>query len=73
MNYSHNNPYIKKAIWDYLADDTIINAPDLHTKASFLTTMEKQILEPRNLNYKVIQVSQVPNLPVLIDIFQRND
>lgn len=56
MNYGHNNPYIKKAIMDYLADDTIINALDLYTeaKAAFLETMEKQILEPRNLNYKVM-------------------
>jgi diaminobutyrate-2-oxoglutarate transaminase len=56
MNYGHNNPYIKKAIIDYLADDTIINALDLYTeaKAEFLTTIEKQILEPRNLNYKVM-------------------
>ena len=56
MNYGHNNPYIKKAIMDYLADDTIINALDLYTeaKAAFLETLEKQILEPRNLNYKVM-------------------
>ncbi|WP_288278171.1 diaminobutyrate--2-oxoglutarate transaminase [uncultured Prevotella sp.] len=56
MNYGHNNPYIKKAIMDYLAEDTIINALDLYTeaKAAFLETMEKQILEPRNLDYKVM-------------------
>lgn len=56
MNYGHNNPYIKKAIMDYLADDTIINALDLYTeaKAAFLTTLEKQILEPRKLKYKVM-------------------
>ena len=56
MNYGHNNPYIKKAIMDYLADDTIINALDLYTeaKADFLTTLEQQILAPKNLNYKVM-------------------
>lgn len=56
MNYGHNNPYIKKAIMDYLADDTIINALDLYTeaKADFLTTLENLILQPRNLNYKVM-------------------
>ena len=56
MNYGHNNPYIKKAIMDYLSDDTIINALDLYTeaKADFLTTLEQQILAPRNLNYKVM-------------------
>ena len=56
MNYGHNNPYIKKAILDYLADDTIINALDLYTdaKADFLLTLKRQILEPRSLNYKVM-------------------
>ena len=56
LNYGHNNPYIKKAIMDYLSEDTIINAMDLYTeaKAAFLETMEKQILHPRNLNYKVM-------------------
>ena len=43
MNYGHNNPYIKKAIIDYLVDDSIINALDLYTdaKAAFLTTLER--------------------------------
>ena len=56
LNYGHNNPYIKRAIMDYLSEDTIINAMDLYTeaKAAFLETMEKQILHPRNLNYKVM-------------------
>lgn len=56
MNYGHNNPYIKKAILEYLADDNIINALDLYTeaKAAFLTTMQKQIFEPRYLNFKVM-------------------
>lgn len=56
MNYGHNNPYIKKAILDYLAEDSIINALDLYTeaKAEFLTTLDKQILQPRNLSYKVM-------------------
>jgi diaminobutyrate-2-oxoglutarate transaminase len=56
LNYGHNNPYIKKAIMDYLSEDNIINATDLYTeaKAAFLETMQKQILQPRNLNYKVM-------------------
>lgn len=39
MNYGHNNPEIKKAILDYLADDNIINALDMYTSAKeeFLT------------------------------------
>ena len=56
MNYGHNNPYIKKAVMDYLADDSIINALDLYTdaKAAFFTTLKTQILEPRSLDYKVM-------------------
>jgi diaminobutyrate-2-oxoglutarate transaminase len=56
MNYGHNNPYIKKAVMDYLADDSIINALDLYTdaKAAFFTTLKTQILEPRGLDYKVM-------------------
>ena len=33
MNYGHNNPEIKKAVLDYLADDNIINALDMYTSA----------------------------------------
>lgn len=56
MNYGHNNPYIKKSIMDYLAEDNIINALDLYTeaKADFLRTFEDKILSPRSLNYKVM-------------------
>lgn len=56
MNYGHNNPYIKKAILDYLSEDSIINALDMYTeaKAAFLVTMEDIIFKPRHLNYKVM-------------------
>ena len=56
MNYGHNNPYIKKAILDYLSVDSIVNALDMYTeaKASFLITLEERILKPRQLDYKVM-------------------
>ena len=56
MNYGHNNPEIKAAIMEYLADDNIINALDMYTeaKAEFLTTINSEILEPRGLDYKVM-------------------
>jgi len=56
MNYGHNNPEIKKAILDYLADDNIINALDMYTSAKeeFLTEFERLILNPRKLDYKVM-------------------
>ena len=56
MNYGHNNPEIKKAVLDYLADDNIINALDMYTSAKeeFLTEFERLILSPRKLDYKVM-------------------
>lgn len=56
INYGHNNPEIKKAILDYLSEDNIINALDMYTEAKeeFLTTFKELILEPRNLDYKVM-------------------
>lgn len=56
LNYGHNNPYIKKAILDYLSEDNIINALDMFTQAKeeFLVTLNEKILAPRNLNYKVM-------------------
>ncbi len=56
MNYGHNNPFIKKAILDYLSEDRIINALDLFTeaKAVFFHTFEECILMPRHLSYKIM-------------------
>lgn len=56
LNYGHNNPYIKKAILDYLAEDNIINALDMFTQAKedFLATINEKILAPRGLSYKVM-------------------
>ena len=56
MNYGHNNPEIKKSILNYLAEDNIINALDMYTKAKeeFLTTFNTKILKPKNLNYKIM-------------------
>ena len=56
MNYGHNNPIIKKAIMDYLADDNIINALDLYTiaKRDFFTAFNDKILSQRNLKYKIM-------------------
>ncbi len=56
MNYGHNNPEIKSAIMNYLADDNIINALDMYTEAKeeFLTVFDSEILKPRGLDYKVM-------------------
>ena len=55
LNYGHNHPYVQKKAVEYLMSDGIIHALDMYTaaKRDFLETFEKQILEPRGLNYKV--------------------
>lgn len=56
LNYGHNNPYIKQAILNYLAQNNIINALDMYTvaKKDFLETLQSKILSPRGLDYKVM-------------------
>ncbi len=56
INLGHNNPYVKKAITDYLAEDRIIHALDMYTEAKeeFLNTMRDSVLSPRNLTFKVM-------------------
>jgi len=55
LNYGHNNPDIKSALMDYLAEDHIIHSLDMATsaRAKFLERFEKVILEPRGMDYKV--------------------
>lgn len=56
MNYGHNNSYIKKQVLDYLSDNNILNALDMFTSAKrdFIDTFVNKILNPRNLNYKIM-------------------
>lgn len=55
LNYGHNNPIIKRALLDYLADDRIIHSLDMFTtaKSEFLCAFDELILQPRQLNYRV--------------------
>ena len=55
LNYGHNNDFIKERIIKYLQDDRIMHALDMYTKAKceFIEYFEKEILEPRGLNYKI--------------------
>ena len=55
VNYGHNNEYIKQKMVDYLSTDGIIHALDMYTvpKREFIETIEKKIIEPRGLNYKI--------------------
>lgn len=55
VNYGHNNPYIKQKMVDYLMTDGIIHALDMYTvpKREFIETLEKKIIEPRGMHYKI--------------------
>ena len=55
LNYGHNNPVIKQALLEYLADDRVIHSLDMYTvaKSEFLTTFDELILQPRQLDYRV--------------------
>lgn len=55
LNYGHNNPKIKQALLEYLAEDNIIHGLDFWTEAKrhYLETLEEVILKPRGLDYKV--------------------
>ncbi|MFI1715193.1 diaminobutyrate--2-oxoglutarate transaminase [Streptomyces sp. NPDC053513] len=56
LNYGHNNPVLKRALLDYLADDGITHGLDMSTtaKRTFLETFHATVLEPRALPYKVM-------------------
>jgi len=56
LNYGHNPPHIKEKIIQYLKDDNIIHALDFHTKAKydFIKKFYSVILEPRQLDYKIM-------------------
>jgi diaminobutyrate-2-oxoglutarate transaminase len=55
LNYGHNDPRLKQALVDYLADDGVIHSLDMVTpaKSAFLERFHEVILEPRGLEYKV--------------------
>lgn len=55
LNYGHNNPVILEPVVRYLQDGGIVHSLDLHTdaKAKFLDTLDRILLAPRGLTYKV--------------------
>ena len=55
LNYGHNDPDLKAALIEYVANDGIAASLDLHTtaKSAFLTAFEELILLPRGLDYRV--------------------
>ena len=55
LNYGHNNERIKQRLVDYIQDDGLMHALDMHTtaKREFLARFRDVILGPRELSYKV--------------------
>ncbi|WP_440898059.1 diaminobutyrate--2-oxoglutarate transaminase [Amphibacillus sp. Q70] len=56
LNYGHNNEKMKLALVDYIMNDGITHSLDMAStaKAKFLTTFNEVILEPRNMDYKMM-------------------
>ncbi|WBL20628.1 diaminobutyrate--2-oxoglutarate transaminase [Citricoccus sp. NR2] len=56
LNYGHNHPKLVAAISEYIAGGGPLHSLDMMTpaKREFLTTFRELILEPRNLDYKVM-------------------
>lgn len=55
LNYGHNHPAIQQSVLNYLGSNGIGLAMDLHTtaKRAFLDELNRTILVPRRLDYKV--------------------
>ena len=53
LNYGHNHPVLTKALVDYITSGGITHSLDLHTEAkqNFLASLQRNVLEPRNLDY----------------------
>lgn len=56
LNYGHNHPAMKEKLLDYIAGDNITHGLDMATRAKkdFLKNFNETILEPRNMDYKVM-------------------
>lgn len=56
LNYGHNDPDLRQAVVDYLSSSAPTHSMDMMTpaKREFLQTFKDLILEPRNLDYKVM-------------------
>lgn len=56
LNYGHNNDYIKNQLIKYIESDGIVHSLDMYASAkkSFIEYFEKNILIPRDLNYKLM-------------------
>lgn len=55
LNYGHNHPAIKERLLGYLTQDGVMHSLDMHTtaKRAFLEAIDRIVLQPRGLDYKV--------------------
>ncbi|HEX4917589.1 MAG TPA: diaminobutyrate--2-oxoglutarate transaminase [Limnobacter sp.] len=55
LNYGHNDPEMKSALLDYIADDGIGHSLDMHSaaKARFIDVFNRYILKPRGMQYRM--------------------
>lgn len=56
LNYGHNDEHMKQKLIDYILSDGITHSLDMasEAKAQFLTAFNTIILEPRNMDYKIM-------------------
>ncbi len=56
LNYGHNHPDLLRPLLDYLGSGAIVHSLDMYTaaKRTFLERFRDLVLEPRDLDYKVM-------------------
>ena len=56
LNYGHNHPDLLAPLLDYLRSGAVVHSLDMHTaaKRTFLERFRDVVLEPRDLDYKVM-------------------
>lgn len=55
LNYGHNHPVLKGALLEYIAEDGVTHGLDMYSAAKrrFLEAFQREILGPREMDYKV--------------------
>jgi diaminobutyrate-2-oxoglutarate transaminase len=56
LNYGHNHPAMKERLLAYIGDDRVTHSLDMATEAKreFLETLQRVVLAPRGMDYKVM-------------------
>lgn len=56
LNYGHNHPELRDPLINYLTDNGVLHSLDMHTtaKRDFLIAFRDLILQPRDLDYRVM-------------------